>query len=133
MIPAFLRLFRLFREAEALNVELRVAADARMELQGEVRTLREQLDRNRELLDEALHSERECYQMLINFEFQIRHGVAPFPRAPRLPEKMARHDNGGPVDSAYTNMRSVQAAVAQENRAEIEEALGVKRRDRINA
>lgn len=125
MIRAFLRLFRQFREAEALNGELRAAADARMELQGEVRTLREQLDRQREVLDEAIRSERECYQMLINFEFQIRHGVAPFPGAAKLPEKMARHDNGGPVEASYLNIRAVQASVGEKNRLEIEEALGI--------
>ena len=126
MILAFLRRFRQFRDLEQLADELRAAAEARRELQGEVRTLREELYEQREVARVAAESERQCYRMLVNFEFQMRHGIAPFPDAPKLPEKLARHDDGGGIQMPYTNARSLQADIAEKNRAEINKAFGVQ-------
>jgi hypothetical protein len=96
-----LRFFKTFVQCRELEQSLREASDARFELQGEVRALRGEVERMKEDLSASQKHERDAYQMLVNVDYQLKYGFAPFPDAPKLPEKLETHDTGGPVDSGY--------------------------------
>ncbi len=114
----FYQLFPKFREA----------SDARLEMQGQNHTLRGEVENLREEVRKARDAERTAYQMLINVDYQLRFGFAPFVDAPRMPEHKVQHDNGGAMDpgmiSGQDLMRDGRDAAIREFSAYMDNALG---------
>lgn len=120
---AFLRWFPAFRQIER---QLHETSIAREGLQGEVHALRGEVERLREDLSKSHETERKAYQMLINVDFQMRYGIAPYLDAPKLPEGRAPASDEQILDTGYVNMsRVVDAARAEEREKLKKEVLGV--------
>ena len=121
---AFLRWFPAYRQVER---QLHETSIAREGLQGEVRALRGEVERLREDLQAAHESERTAYRMLINVDYQLRYGFAPYPDAPKLPEGRMPSSNEPILHTEYVNMsRVVDAARAEEREKFRREVLGVQ-------
>jgi hypothetical protein len=119
-----MRVLRWIPAVRAMAVALRETSDARLEIQGENRALKAEVGRLQDEVREARDSERKAYQMLVNVDFQLKYGFAPYPDAPKLPEFKVRNDQSGPVESNVANGRDLVNEAKLEARKEIEEYLG---------
>lgn len=114
---------KVFPGIRQLRDDLAEAAGSRLELQGQIHELRSEVERWREEAADARQNERTAYQMLVNIEMQLKYGIAPYPQAPKLPERLVSRDAGGPVDSGYILGKQLRDAGTAEARAEFEEYL----------
>lgn len=115
-----LRLLRWIPAVRTLARGLQESSDARLELQGENRALKAEVERLQEEVRESRNDERAAYQMLINVDFQLKYGFAPYPGSPKLPEYKVSKGNGGPVDSGVANGRDLVNEATAEAREEIQ-------------
>ena len=111
--------------ALALERRLDEVSLSREALQAEVRALRGEIERLREDTRAAQEAERTAYQMLVNVDFQLKYGFAPFPGSPKLPDMKVPRDDGAVLDAGYVNMRRVVESEAQKEREKLAQELGL--------
>lgn len=100
------------RLAQQLRKELAEERELRARLEGHCSTLRGELQRAHDRLDESLRNERLVYQMQVNVNMQGKYGITPFPEAPAIPDSLMK-DGFKPIESNYVDGRSMVVSAAR--------------------
>lgn len=114
----FLRRFSYVRRMESEVSEKIRMQDQLVEMRGHLDWLRSQAT-------EAQKNERLAYQMLVNFETQAKVGIAPFPKAPKLPpatmERLAREPIEIPSTRGYDMVANARRRFFEQARGEVKQ------------
>lgn len=115
-----LSLFSAYRRVVAMLDDERraraLAEDQRDAVQEQVGWLRKQVE-------QAQQAERNALQMTINFSMQRQYGVAPYPEAPKLPDRLTTIQDATPIESDVVRPEIAQRRQIDKFREQFSERL----------